>query len=163
MGETASGMEVAMEKIGRAGIGGFLVGAFLWGAVSARAGDPAGAGAPARMAPCPERPNCVSSLAPPGHPRHVAPIETSAPGPEDWQRLRNAVLEMGGEILEEDGEYLRAIFRSRLFGFVDDLELFLDDGKGRIEVRSASRQGFWDLGVNRRRVERLRRRVAGPG
>jgi len=66
---------------------------------------------------------------------------------------------------------VRAEFRSRL-GFVDDVEFRIDEAAGVIHVRSASRTGYWDLGVNRRRVEAIReafgtlmekRRGDGPG
>jgi uncharacterized protein (DUF1499 family) len=69
------------------------------------------------------------------------------------------------------GDLVRAEFRSRL-GFVDDVEFRIDEAAGRIHVRSASRKGYWDLGVNRRRVETIReafgnvteeRRGGGPG
>jgi len=72
--------------------------------------------------------------------------------------VKRAIEAMGGRILEEQPGYLHAIFVSRLFRFVDDLELRLDEGAGVIQVRSASRVGHSDFGVNRKRVERLRER-----
>jgi uncharacterized protein (DUF1499 family) len=65
------------------------------------------------------------------------------------------VTALGGSIEREEDGYLHATFRSRLFGFVDDLECRRDGDV--IQVRSASRTGWWDLGVNRRRVESIRR------
>ena len=50
---------------------------------------------------------------------------------------------------------VRAEFRTRL-GFVDDVEFRIDEAARGIHVRSASRKGYWDLGVNRRRVEAIR-------
>jgi len=50
---------------------------------------------------------------------------------------------------------IRAEFRSRL-GFVDDVEFRIEEAAGVIHVRSASRSGYWDFGVNRRRVEAIR-------
>ena len=47
---------------------------------------------------------------------------------------------------------------SSVFGFVDDVEFYFDDCKKTIHVKSASRTGFYDLGVNRRRVEKIRKR-----
>jgi uncharacterized protein (DUF1499 family) len=61
------------------------------------------------------------------------------------------------ELVESGPDYLHAIARSRLFGFVDDLELHAAPGAGVIEARSVSRLGDSDLGVNARRLERLRR------
>ena len=55
--------------------------------------------------------------------------------------------------------YLKAECTTMVFRFVDDLELLVDTDEEVIHVRSASRIGTWDLGVNRRRVESLRRRL----
>ena len=59
--------------------------------------------------------------------------------------------------MEATDSYLRAEFKSRVFGFVDDVELQLRAAEEAIAVRSASRVGYSDLGVNRRRVESLRK------
>jgi uncharacterized protein (DUF1499 family) len=59
-------------------------------------------------------------------------------------------------IVEETATYLHIEVASALFGFVDDVEFFVDDTEKKIHVRSASRLGYSDLGVNRRRVERIR-------
>jgi len=64
-------------------------------------------------------------------------------------------------VVTVDGPYLHAEFTSRLLHFVDDLELLYDPEAQSFEVRSASRVGTSDLGVNRRRVETLRQRLAG--
>jgi uncharacterized protein (DUF1499 family) len=56
--------------------------------------------------------------------------------------------------------YLKAEFRTRL-GFVDDVEFQLNPDLGLVQVRSASRTGYWDLGVNRRRVEAIRKAYQG--
>jgi len=66
----------------------------------------------------------------------------------------------GARITEEKAGYLHAEFRSALFGFVDHVELRLDEAANRIDVRSASRTGYYDFGVNRRRVEEIRERFA---
>jgi uncharacterized protein (DUF1499 family) len=63
---------------------------------------------------------------------------------------------MGGKIQEEHDGYLWTTFTSRLFRFVDDVEFRMVSTDGIIHVRSASRVGYSDLGVNRRRVEKLR-------
>ena len=66
--------------------------------------------------------------------------------------------------VDEVGEaHLKARFRSRLFRFTDDLELAVDATAGVIHVRSASRVGRSDFGVNRSRVEAIRRRFQAPG
>lgn len=109
-----------------------------------------------RLAPCPETANCVSSQATDKE-HHVDPIQ--ATGHEDTViiRLRDAIESMfGSKIITIDETYIRAEFTSRIFRFVDDLECFYDKANGRIEVRSASRIGYSDLGANRQRVEDLR-------
>jgi uncharacterized protein (DUF1499 family) len=60
------------------------------------------------------------------------------------------------KIIEETDRYLYAEFTSALMGFVDDVECYLDEGEGVIHVRSASRLGQSDLGVNRKRVNQIR-------
>jgi uncharacterized protein (DUF1499 family) len=60
-------------------------------------------------------------------------------------------------ILEADQENIRAEFRT-LLGFVDDVEFRFDRENGAILMRSASRVGYWDFGVNRRRLEEIRKR-----
>ncbi len=62
----------------------------------------------------------------------------------------------GGRITHAEGAYLAAEFSSPAFGFVDDLEIRIDQASGRLHFRSASRVGYGDGGANRRRVDRLR-------
>ena len=62
-----------------------------------------------------------------------------------------------------DENFLHVEFRSAVFGFVDDVEFLFDDGNKVIHVRSASRVGYYDFGVNRRRVEELRKRFMAAG
>jgi uncharacterized protein (DUF1499 family) len=112
-----------------------------------------------RLAPCRRSPNCVSSQADPADSEHYIPPLASTIG---IPKLRMLVESMpGATIVKEQGNYLYAEFRSRLLGFVDDLELFFD-GK-TIQVRSASRLGRRDFGVNRKRVEEIRRLVTSAG
>jgi len=66
----------------------------------------------------------------------------------------------GARIMDEKVGYLHAEFRSPLFGFVDGVEFRMDEAPGRIDVRSASRTGYFDFGVNRRRVEEIRARFS---
>jgi uncharacterized protein (DUF1499 family) len=58
-------------------------------------------------------------------------------------------------IVRHTGDYIHAEVRSAVFGFIDDIE-FLIDGHSRLQFRSAARTGSWDLGVNRRRMVRIR-------
>jgi len=117
----------------------------------------------AGLAPCPSSPNCVSSDAPDG--RHqVSPFQLALPPDQAWPAVREAVSELPRtRIVTETRDYLHAECRSALFGFVDDLELHLRPGEKLIAVRSASRLGYSDLGVNRGRVETLRSSLTGRG
>jgi uncharacterized protein (DUF1499 family) len=115
------------------------------------------------LTPCPSSPNCVSSDAG-DDTHHVDPLRLVVPGEQAWPAVRTAVLALRGvHIVWETAVYLHAECRSTLFGFVDDLELLLHPDDNVIAVRSASRLGYSDLGVNRRRVEYLRTALAKRG
>ena len=117
-----------------------------------------------RLLPCPDSPNCVCSQDPDAD-HQIAPLAFTGPGPAALARLKAVVLAQPRAKLtgERDG-YLRAEFTSRIFRFVDDVEFLLDEPAKVIHVRSASRVGPSDLGVNRKRVEQLREAfVKGKG
>lgn len=118
---------------------------------------------PGRLATCPDSPNCVSSDATdPAH--YTSPFEIILPAREAWPLVREAVKAIPRtEITRQTDTYLHAECRSAVFRFVDDLELELRAGDGIIAVRSASRTGYSDFGVNRRRVEGLRERLRSRG
>ena len=65
-------------------------------------------------------------------------------------------------VIRQEGGYLYAEFRTKLMRFVDDVEFLYDEKAGLIHVRSASRLGRRDFGVNRARVEALRARIEAP-
>lgn len=117
----------------------------------------------ASLAPCPASPNCVSSQAATESQR-VEPLRYS--GDEALARTRlMAVLHRMDRVRtthDADGT-VHAAFRSALFGFVDDVA-FRFDPPGEIQVRSAAQSGYYDFGVNRRRVEAIRTLFAeAPG
>jgi uncharacterized protein (DUF1499 family) len=111
-----------------------------------------------RLAPCKRSPNCVSSQADPADREHyIAPIAFKRMPVEAMVAARKAIESMErSTIVREERGYLYAEFRSKLLGFVDDLELLYDERAGLFHVRSASRLGRRDFGVNRKRVESLR-------
>ncbi len=117
------------------------------------------------LVPCPDKPNCVCSLAPNEDAQHhVEPLAYRGEPAAAWSALRTALAALPRmTIIEDTGEYLHAEARSLIFRFVDDLECALDTAAGVIHVRSASRVGHGDLGVNRRRVERLRALLGAAG
>ena len=108
-----------------------------------------------QLAPCPDSPNCVSSFANPDNERHhIAPLAASE---QDWERLVSHLQEMSRtEVVERGDHYVRAEATSRLMRFVDDVELLHQPEQSTIQVRSASRIGRSDFGVNRDRVEHYR-------
>jgi uncharacterized protein (DUF1499 family) len=116
-----------------------------------------------QLAPCSSAPNCVSSDAADAD-HAIAPLRLAKPSAEAWRIARDAVSALPRtHVLSDRDGYLHAECRSAVFGFVDDLELHLRDGEGIIAVRSASRIGYSDLGVNRRRVEKLRSLLVEKG
>ncbi len=107
------------------------------------------------LKPCPESPNCVSSLADDAAHR-VLPLRWAGDPAEAKARLRRAIVAAGNaRFAEEEDGYWRVEFRSTVFGFVDDVEFVFDPG-GTIQVRSAARKGYWDFNVNRNRIEKIR-------
>ena len=112
-----------------------------------------------RLAPCKRTPNCVSSQAEPQDEEHyISPIAFRG----TMRELRAAVESMTGTtVITADSRYLYAEFRTPVMRYVDDLELYYDERAGVVHVRSASRLGRRDFGVNRARVEELRSRLRG--
>jgi uncharacterized protein (DUF1499 family) len=114
--------------------------------------------------------NSVSSQAGlwPGHPQaayaQIEPLALRGSGTATLARLASLLNDTpGATLMETRADYLRAEFRSRWLGFVDDAEFWIDPAAGVIQVRSASRLGREDFGANRARIEALRARLAaGP-
>ena len=111
-----------------------------------------------RLAPCRRSPNCVCSQGDPADAvHHVAAIAFQGGALEAMAAVRRAVESMQrATIVRHDPGYLYAEFRSRLMRYVDDVEFAYDEKAGLIHVRSASRLGRRDFGVNRERVEAIR-------
>ncbi|HEV2609282.1 MAG TPA: DUF1499 domain-containing protein [Noviherbaspirillum sp.] len=104
--------------------------------------------------------NVVSSQAAmhPHRPDHViAPLRISSDAATAFAKLERIVRGMeGASVVVSEPHYLRAAFRSKWLRFVDDVEFFLDPHEGVIHMRSASRLGRRDFGVNRARLEAVR-------
>ncbi len=103
------------------------------------------------------------SLFPCAAPAHCARADWPIADPEAALSALVPILETteGVRILERDGRYLHATATSRLFGFVDDLELSAQPAAGILQARSSSRLGDSDLGVNGRRLAALQRELPG--
>jgi uncharacterized protein (DUF1499 family) len=105
--------------------------------------------------------NAVSSFATTDYHR-IAPLDASPDPQAAWTRLRGVVAGWpGATIVEERPGYLYAECRTKWMGFIDDVEFLIDEKARVIHVRSASRLGRKDFGVNRERIEAIRARMAG--
>ena len=110
-----------------------------------------------KLRPCPATPNCVSSLA--GDQKHfIEPISYEGESAVAQQELLGVLksFKRVRMVRVEEG-YIHAEFVSSIFRFVDDVEFYFDNVQKLIQVRSASRTGYYDLGVNRRRIEAIRK------
>ena len=108
-----------------------------------------------QLAPCPSSPNCVSTQAKGGY-HAIPPIPYSGSRKGVLDDLKAILQKMKrSRIIAESPDYLHAEFRT-LLGFVDDVEFYIDREQHLIHMRSASRLGYWDFGVNRRRLEAIR-------
>jgi len=108
-----------------------------------------------RLRPCPDRPNCVNSEET-GNGAVTRPLAFEGIPSSAWAAAKRSIEELGGTVQIDEEGYLWATFSSKVFRFVDDLELRLDAAQGVIHIRSAARVGYSDLGVNRKRVDDLR-------
>lgn len=109
-----------------------------------------------RLVPCSWRPNCVSTLSPPG-PSHMDPIPYAGSLPEARKRMLAVLRDYPRtKIVQEEPDYLKAECRSKVFRFVDDVEIAFDDAAKLVHFRSAARLGVRDFGVNRKRMEEIR-------
>jgi len=108
---------------------------------------------------CPDTPNCVSSLA--KNPKYrVEPFKLKKDPKTSWDIVQKMVGSLSRtKIVSADNNNIHAECRSMIFRFVDDLTLNLTPSNGIIHIRSASRIGYSDLGVNRHRVESLRKKL----
>ena len=107
-----------------------------------------------KLAACPGTPNCVNSQS--DNPQSkIEPLPAKS-----IAEIKNVVENMEKTtIIEETDNYLYAEFKSKLMGYVDDVEFYLDPQANAVQVRSASRLGKSDLGVNRKRVEEIRSKL----
>ncbi|MBX3443961.1 MAG: DUF1499 domain-containing protein [Planctomyces sp.] len=115
-----------------------------------------------QLKPCPASPNCVCSgkgaaISDPVH--AIAPLNFQGTPAEAWERLA-AVLQAypRTKVVTRTETYLHAECSTPVLRFVDDVEFLLVPNRQLIQVRSASRIGYSDLGANRKRVDELRRR-----
>lgn len=129
------------------------IGAFFYLGMQSKNGTAPGL-VDGQLTACPDSPNCVSSEAETPYEKIVDPLPASA-----WDALPTTLEDMGGTVTVQEDDYIAAEFTSAIFGFVDDVEFRLADAA--IHVRSASRVGHSDAGVNADRVATLRETLGG--
>jgi uncharacterized protein (DUF1499 family) len=117
----------------------------------------------ARLAPPKRTPNNVNSQvdknADAEH--YIEPLRYRGDAGKAWEALRGIVSGMQrARVVKSEPDYLYAEFTTRLMGYVDDAEFYLDRQAGLIHVRSASRLGRRDFGVNRERIDSIRAMLA---
>jgi len=116
-----------------------------------------------RLQPCPEAPNCVSSTETDTQ-KMAAPFHLQVEATEAWATIVEIITARPRtHIISVTDRYLHAECRSAIFGFIDDLELLLHPELQLVTIRSAARLGYYDFGVNRKRVEDLRLKLNSTG
>ncbi|GAB3534647.1 DUF1499 domain-containing protein [Photobacterium alginatilyticum] len=110
------------------------------------------------LEPCGEKPNCVSTIE--TRPDfNLSVFRLNRQGQNNWEAIQHIALSLPGASLGEQREhYIRVECRSKIFGFVDDFEVRLNGEE--LIVRSESRTGYSDFGVNRERADLFRTRLA---
>lgn len=114
-----------------------------------------------RLSKCPDTPNCVCTENKNHTDHYISPInisQSTVPNFNFLLILKEIVLNMGGSIQIEKVNYITATFTSAIFRFVDDFEIRIDKKNKVIHLRSASRVGRSDLGINKKRIELFKQR-----
>ena len=115
-----------------------------------------------KLTPCPKTPNCVNSQAI-GEKCYIQPIDyTGVQQKARFNLLQVLESEDQAKILMAKENYIRAEFKSTFFGFVDDVEFYFSEAQTSekvIHIRSASRVGYTDFGINRKRIERIQSKL----
>ena len=119
-----------------------------------------------RLKPPSRTPNSVASQAKlyPDHPQRtyssIDPLQLNGDSSTTLDRIEAIINGMeGGEIVKKESGYLYAQFTTRIMKYVDDAEFWFDPAENVIQVRSASRLGSGDFGVNRKRIEFIREKL----
>lgn len=113
-----------------------------------------------QLADCPSKPNCVSSQAA-DEDHFTAPLTYQGDKLSAFKHLKNVLGSFkNATIVSESDNYLHVEFKSTVMGFVDDMEFYFP-GEKVIHLRSASRLGYSDFGVNSKRVKQLRELFVG--
>lgn len=124
-----------------------MIAFFLLGKKSQKGSPPGLVGG--KLTACSGKPNCVNS-----EDRTPNKFKIDALNTNSLDAVKTAIESMGGKVTSSDDGYVSAEFTSGIYKFVDDVEVRLDGE--HVQIRSASRVGYSDRGVNRARVEDIR-------
>ena len=129
----------------------------MWGISSCSGSRPVKLGLKNNLfAPCPGSPNCVLSLQSDAKHR-ILPLAYAGSLEVAKEGLNQVILSLGNaRIITQNGDYWHVEFTSRWMSFVDDVEFYFLESEELVHVRSASRMGYYDYEVNRKRVEKIR-------
>lgn len=112
-----------------------------------------------KLTPCPTSPNCVSSEEPERNNHYVAPLQYHTTKARAYHALLEVLQHMQRtRIVTKQADYIHATVRSAVFGFVDDVTFQFHPNEKRIDLKSASRLGYYDFGVNGRRAAMIHHR-----
>lgn len=132
-----------------------IIGFFILGVIS-KSGEAPGL-IHGKLSKCPNKPNCFCSEYKGDLDHYINPIMIDQKiSVDSMPILKQVIRDMGGTIQTEGDHYIASTFSSTVFGFVDDLEVRVDFPQNAIHIRSASRVGHSDLGVNKKRAELLK-------
>lgn len=117
-----------------------------------------------KLNPCPSSPNCVCSMYPEDAKHYLEPWNYQGNREEAYQKLLET-LQRDRNVSVEESQlgYIHVSFRIPVFGYVDDVEFLLPAEERLIHFRSSSRVGYHDLGVNKRRMNRLKKKFKKEG
>lgn len=107
------------------------------------------------LLPCTNLTNCVNTMQ--VSLIDLSPISYQGDDEAAMKNMEETLTSLGGKIEKTQPNYLWATFKSRFFGFIDDVEVKQDTDNKWFNIRSASRVGRSDLSVNRLRVEKIRK------
>lgn len=109
------------------------------------------------LSSCPSTPNCVSTQSKEVS-QYIKPLSYKSSKEVAYQKLIEIINSFERtQIITKDDNYIHAIFISKIMRYVDDVEFYFDEKNNIIHFRSASRVGYSDLGVNRTRMEMIRK------
>ncbi|MCK5666218.1 MAG: DUF1499 domain-containing protein [Thiotrichaceae bacterium] len=112
---------------------------------------------------CPDSPNCINTEYPAKTSHYLPPVVYDATKTDQVMAMsRKTILAMGGDIVKQQENYLAATFTSMVFRFVDDFEVRNDVKNHILHIRSASRTGYSDFGVNKKRVKEFVKQFNSP-